>query len=161
MATTDGASSPSIEERLSTVERALALLVEQAGAADAASPQPNRSLDNPHTVPEAQRTAAWRDLAGWLEWLVTTYELNDQWPTCWYRHAGLVEEAVALCKWHRFATGHPSAAPADATLWHDGCWRFRQRALGDVRTRCRSGHREEGVIVLSDVDFNDFLTEAT
>jgi len=77
----------------------------------------------------------------WVLWLVQTYDLLLEWPQCWYRHAGLVEELRAL---HDFQRGLATALaddPRAGFAWHDALWRFRARGLTPVKCPL-SGHAE-------------------
>ncbi|MEU8828911.1 hypothetical protein [Streptomyces sp. NPDC048636] len=44
----------------------------------------------------AERRAKMRELAEWVEWLRTTFELHNQIPQCWYRHPPVREHLTAL-----------------------------------------------------------------
>lgn len=44
----------------------------------------------------AERQERLRELAVWVDWLRTTFELHNSIPTCWYRHSPVVEHLTAL-----------------------------------------------------------------
>jgi len=44
----------------------------------------------------AERRARLRELATWVDWLTTTFELHNTIPRCWYRHQPVVEHLTAL-----------------------------------------------------------------
>ncbi|MFE9387704.1 hypothetical protein ACFYMO_31455 [Streptomyces sp. NPDC007025] len=44
----------------------------------------------------AERRAKMRELAEWVQWLRTTFELHNQIPACWYRHPPVREHLTAL-----------------------------------------------------------------
>jgi hypothetical protein len=82
--------------------------------------------------------AAWADLNDWVLWLIFTYDLEDRWPVCWYRHANVVGELVSLRSWHRDLHAPeedvdeggrrvPGSAPVpssrDAVSWRESCRR--------------------------------------
>lgn len=43
-----------------------------------------------------ERAERLTDLARWVQWLTSTFELHNDIPTCWYRHRALVERLTAL-----------------------------------------------------------------
>lgn len=44
----------------------------------------------------ADRRARLRELATWVDWLRSTFELHNNIPQCWYRHPPVVEHLTAL-----------------------------------------------------------------
>ncbi|MDP5317403.1 hypothetical protein [Streptomyces poriferorum] len=44
----------------------------------------------------ADRRARLRELAIWVDWLRSTFELHNNIPQCWYRHPPVVEHLTAL-----------------------------------------------------------------
>lgn len=52
------------------------------------------------------------DLTAWVEWLVATFRLHPQIPSCWLRHPALIEELQAL--W--FLWQHCWLPAADPTM---------------------------------------------
>jgi hypothetical protein len=94
-------------------------------------------LDNPAA------SAAWVWLIGWVDWLVTRYQLVEELPACWAQHPAIVEELTALAAgWH---TAYDEAAVGDAPLvWHERFARSRTRLREwDDYTRCRNGTHTE------------------
>jgi hypothetical protein len=79
-------------------------------------------------------------LRAWVDWLVVAYELLDEWPECWYRHMGAVNELLALQRWHASAlTDEPPGS--QLALWHDGLARVRERAIRPLLQSCHAtGH---------------------
>lgn len=65
----------------------------------------------------------WSELAVWLDWLVTTYDLQPSHTVlpCWPAHPGAVEELAALhISWRQAATAGRAAKPTDAmAVWHE------------------------------------------
>ncbi|MFC8533921.1 hypothetical protein ACFUJY_08185 [Streptomyces sp. NPDC057249] len=56
------------------------------------------------------RRAQLRELAVWVNWLRTTFELHNSIPQCWYRHSAVVEHLTALyLGWVRTYTGMPGS----------------------------------------------------
>ncbi|MFD5141210.1 hypothetical protein ACFWMX_34105 [Streptomyces sp. NPDC058378] len=50
-----------------------------------------------------------RELATWVDWLRTTFELHNSIPPCWYRHPPVVEHLTALyAGWIRTYAGEPT-----------------------------------------------------
>ncbi|MFG2296435.1 hypothetical protein [Streptomyces sp. NPDC048603] len=51
------------------------------------------------------------ELAGWVEWLRTTFELHNTITHCWYRHPAVVEHLTALyAGWMRTYAGEAEPA---------------------------------------------------
>ncbi|MFD6278466.1 hypothetical protein ACFWFI_23305 [Streptomyces sp. NPDC060209] len=44
----------------------------------------------------AERQERLRELAEWVDWLRTTFELHNRIPPCWYRHLPVAEHLTAL-----------------------------------------------------------------
>jgi hypothetical protein len=73
------------------------------------------------------RRQAWRQLAAWVDWLVTTYRLERWWSEEWYRHRGVVEEVKGLRGFHLAVAGEPERGPGYVD-WHEALWSFAARA---------------------------------
>ncbi|MFI2373161.1 hypothetical protein [Streptomyces sp. NPDC018833] len=43
-----------------------------------------------------ERYTRMRELARWVDWLASAFELRDQIPPCWYRHPAVLEHLTAL-----------------------------------------------------------------
>lgn len=57
-----------------------------------------------------ERRERLRELAVWVAWLRTTFELHNQIPVCWYRHSPVVEHLSALyVGWARTYAGDQGA----------------------------------------------------
>ncbi|WP_229922938.1 hypothetical protein [Streptomyces griseocarneus] len=62
-----------------------------------------------------ERRARLRELAEWVDWLRTTFELHNQIPRCWYMHQPVVEHLTALyAGWLRVYAGAPPAGMGEA-----------------------------------------------
>lgn len=65
----------------------------------------------------------WRDLAGWVDWLVCTYDFLPSRTVlpCWLAHRGVVEELAALrTAWRMAAKTGQDKKPNEALIyWHD------------------------------------------
>ncbi|MFF4010624.1 hypothetical protein [Streptomyces sp. NPDC001717] len=54
----------------------------------------------------AERRIRMRELATWVDWLRTTFELHNTVTHCWYRHSAVVEHLTALyAGWTRTYAG--------------------------------------------------------
>jgi len=79
-------------------------------------------------------------LRAWVDWLVVAYALFDEWPECWYRHTALINELLALQRWHGAALTEEPAA-SQLAQWHDGLARVRERAIRPLLQSCHAtGH---------------------
>ena len=65
----------------------------------------------------------WQGLAGWVDWLVCTYDLQPSRTVlpCWPAHRGVAEELAALrTAWLMAAKAGQANTPTDAMIfWHD------------------------------------------
>lgn len=58
-----------------------------------------------------ERRLRMRELAGWVDWLRTTFELHNQITHCWYLHSAVVEHLTALyAGWMRTYVGEEEPA---------------------------------------------------
>lgn len=79
-------------------------------------------------------------LRAWVDWLVVAYEMCDEWPECWYRHMAIVNELIALQRWHAAASAEDPPG-SQLAQWHDGLARVRDRVIRPVLQSCHStGH---------------------
>jgi len=66
----------------------------------------------------------WKQLAGWVDWLVTSYDLllSRSVLPCWPTHRGVVEELAALrTSWRAATKADQAKDPSDALAqWHEG-----------------------------------------
>lgn len=101
-------------------------------------------------LPLDQHPEAWEELRGFVEWLVTRYEVTDNVvPHCWFRHGGLVEELSAL----RAAWDASFIVETDGGLgpigWHERFAVARGRLSQAYGGECnRRGHTEQPDVVL-------------
>lgn len=86
----------------------------------------------------AERLAAWRGLADFVEKLVLRYDLALEVLPCWWQHGGAVEELTALWQVRQF-TYRDGAEPKEAMYWQDTLYKSRGR-LRDIFVSCRDGH---------------------
>lgn len=110
----------------------------------------------PEPEPEAwvdyATTQDWQDLAGWVDWLVCTYDFQPSRTvlSCWPAHRGAVEELAALrTAWRMAAKAGRAKQPNDALIyWHDR-WlhpcvirlreNFQQKTCTDRHDQTRPG----------------------
>ncbi|MFE6189276.1 hypothetical protein ACFQ6U_33115 [Streptomyces sp. NPDC056465] len=57
-------------------------------------PEPQRWVRS--AMEPTERQERLRELAVWVDWLRTTFELHNNLPPCWYRHSPVVEHLTAL-----------------------------------------------------------------
>jgi hypothetical protein len=89
----------------------------------------------------------WQALAEWVEWLISTYELQPSRTVlpCWPAHPGVVEELAALHQaWLEAAAKGHSQTPNDSMIfWHDRWFHpctLRLREVSQYRL-CVDGHK--------------------
>ena len=82
----------------------------------------------------------WQDLAGWVDWLAGTYDVQPSRAVlpCWPAHRGVAEELAALrTAWRAAATAGRARKPNDALIyWHD-------RWLHPCLLRLREGYQQK------------------
>ncbi len=118
--------------------------------------EPAEADDEPEPEPKAWVDYAaaqdWQDLAGWVDWLVCTYDFQPSRTVlpCWPAHRGVVEELAALrTAWRMAAKAGRAKKPNDALIyWHDR-WlhpcvvrlreNFQQKSCTDRHDRTRPG----------------------
>ena len=94
----------------------------------------------------------WQDLAGWVDWLAGTYDVQPSRAVlpCWPAHRGVAEELAALrTAWRAAATAGRANKPTDALIyWHDrwlvGCLLrlregYQQKSCQDTHKPSRAG----------------------
>ena len=87
----------------------------------------------------------WADLAEWVEWLVTRYDLGDELPPCWWAHPPITEELTALWVAWLGAYRHPEAGWDRPLNWHKELESVRTRIKLWDRLGCgRGAHRDGG-----------------
>ncbi|MEU1826657.1 hypothetical protein ABZ502_30030 [Streptomyces abikoensis] len=87
--------------------------LDEEDGAEPEEPEPQRWVWAAMEPPE--RRARLRELAEWVDWLRTTFELHNAIPRCWYMHQPVVEHFTALyAGWLRVYAGDPPAGLAEA-----------------------------------------------
>ena len=89
-------------------------------------------------------------LLGWVAWVVSAYDLSEQWPLCWYRHEGLVAQLLALRRWHTALFTEQSSDLAAPSKWHDALYRLSERAARRITQTCLATHRDPPAIPVRD-----------
>jgi len=98
----------------------------------------------------------WQDLAGWVDWLMATYDVIPSRAVlpCWPAHRGVAEELAALrTAWRAAALAGRASTPSDALIfWHDR-WlhpcllrlreAFQQMTCQDKHNQIRPGLRTD------------------
>ncbi|MFI8105403.1 hypothetical protein [Streptomyces sp. NPDC086023] len=89
-----------------------------------------------------ERRARMRELAVWVDWLRTTFELHNQLAPCWYRHPAVVEHLTALyAGWLRtYAAEQPPAGPLAEADWINTLHAFTPRFH---LAACATGRHQE------------------
>lgn len=135
--------------------------------------------DEPEPEPQAWVDYAtaqdWQALAGWVDWLVCTYDFQPSRTVlpCWPAHRGVVEELAALrAAWRMAATAGRAKKPNDALiLWHDR-WlhpcvqrlreNFQQKSCTDRHDQTRPGRATNpGLLATALVDAAERAASAT
>lgn len=112
-----------------------------AARVKALEPQPPESEQPPQARAWVDYASAedWQELATWVDWLCTTYDLVTSRTVlpCWPAHRGVAEELAALrTSWHMAAITGRSKKPTDAMVyWHD-------RWLHPTLLRLREGFQQ-------------------
>lgn len=164
----DGAQ---FRERLRTLTADIADLHERLDsiisilASNAANPAPGQAAGDWDSMNREHATVAWRHLTGWVDWLITSYELHEDIPHCWYRHRALLEELHALClAWHGANTARGTGT-TDRLYWHEHldralprlrAWNIRGCTADTHRPATqtpatRADHRERDAFIAADL----------
>lgn len=97
------------------------------------------------TVGAIDAPQKWRELSGFVQWLVFRYQLpQNEIPQCWYQHGTLTEELSALHGAHMVCFDETQIATA-ATDWHRILYEARMR-LRDwaATTNCQINDHRPG-----------------
>lgn len=84
------------------------------------------------------------ELAGWVDWLATRYDIADQIPGCWAAHGWAVEELSALYFAWLAAYDDPDARAEGPLDWAESFDRARARLREWDRYGCASGIHRAG-----------------
>jgi hypothetical protein len=81
-------------------------------------------------------------LATWVNWVAMAFDLSERWPSCWYRHEGLVFEMHSLRRWHIALGAQLASDPTSATRWSEALHRVAAQSARHIAQRCLSTHRD-------------------
>jgi hypothetical protein len=109
--------------------------VEQSGASITADAiLPPSSAD--------QESVGLASLAAWVNWVAMAFDLSERWPSCWYRHEGLVFAMQSLRRWHVALRTDPATHPSSAIRWTEALHRVNTESARRIAQRCLSTHRD-------------------
>jgi hypothetical protein len=135
-------------DSLRTGERERPLTTSEAEARDRllnAAEQSGASIAADAIVPPsygAQESVELAPLAAWVNWVAMAFDLSERWPSCWYRHEGLVFEMLALRRWHVALRTDPATDPSSAIRWSEALHRVNTESARHIAQRCLSTHRD-------------------
>src|ERR1039457_855067 len=89
-----------------------------------------------------QESVELASLAAWVNWVAVAFDLSERWPSCWYRHAGLVFEMKSLRRWHVALHVQFASDPSSAIRWSEALHRVNAQSARHIAQRCLSTHRE-------------------
>ncbi len=81
-------------------------------------------------------------LAAWVNWVAMAFDLSERWPSCWYRHQGLVFEMHSLRRWHVALRTDLTTDPSSAIRWSEALHRVDAQSARHIAQRCLSTHRD-------------------
>jgi len=81
-------------------------------------------------------------LAAWVNWVAMAFDLSERWPSCWYRHEGLVFEMQSLRRWHVALRADLATDPSSAIRWSEALHRVNTESARHIAQRCLSTHRD-------------------
>jgi hypothetical protein len=81
-------------------------------------------------------------LAAWVNWVAMAFDLSERWPSCWYRHEGLVFEMHSLHLWHVALRTDLATDPSSAIRWSEALHRVNAESARHIAQRCLSTHRD-------------------
>ena len=126
---------------------------EQSGASTAADAiLPPSSAD--------QENVGLASLAVWVNWVAMAFDLSERWPSCWYRHEGLVFEMHSLRRWHVALRTDLATDPSSAIRWSEALHRVNTQSARHIAQRCLSTHRDAPPldVITPDVTTTEALT---
>lgn len=81
-------------------------------------------------------------LLDWVNWMARAFALSERFPSCWYKHEGVVVALRALRHWHTALQRGGLSDPSSTILWVDAIYRINDRLLRPIAQRCLSTHRD-------------------
>ena len=89
-----------------------------------------------------QESVGLASLAAWVNWVAMAFDLSERWPSCWYRHEGLVFEMHSLRRWHVALRTDLATDPSSAIRWSEALHRVNTQSARHIAQRCLSTHRD-------------------
>jgi hypothetical protein len=99
-----------------------------------------------------QESVGLASLAAWVNWVAMAFDLSERWPSCWYRHEGLVFEMHSLRRWHVALRTDLATDPSSAIRWSEALHRVNTQSARHIAQRCLSTHRDAPPLDLVTVD---------
>lgn len=94
------------------------------------------------TAENEQSSEDFVSLLDWVNWMACAFALSERFPSCWYKHEGVVVALQALRRWHSALQRGGSSDPSSTILWVDAVYRINDRMLRPVAQHCLSNHRD-------------------
>ena len=135
-------------DSLRTGERERPLTTSEAEARDRllkAAEQSGASIAADAILPPSsadQENVGLASLAAWVNWVAMAFDLSERWPSCWYRHEGLVFEMQSLRRWHVALRTDLVTDPTSAIRWSEALHRVNAESARHIAQRCLSTHRD-------------------
>jgi hypothetical protein len=135
-------------DSLRTGERERPLTTSEAEARDRllkAAEQSGASIAADAILPPSsadQENVGLASLAAWVNWVAMAFDLSERWPSCWYRHEGLVFEMHSLRRWHVALRTDLATDPSSAIRWSEALHRVNTQSARHIAQRCLSTHRD-------------------
>ena len=89
-----------------------------------------------------QESVELASLAAWVNWAAMAFDLSERWPSCWYRHEGLVFEMHSLRRWHAALRIDLATDPNSAIRWSEALHRVNAESARHIAQRCLSTRRD-------------------
>jgi hypothetical protein len=89
-----------------------------------------------------QSSEEFASLLDWVNWMARAFALSERFPSCWYKHEGVVVALRALRHWHSALQRGGSSDPSSTILWVDAVYRVNDRMLRPVAQHCLSNHSD-------------------
>jgi len=89
-----------------------------------------------------QESVELASLAAWVNWVAMAFDLSERWPSCWYRHEGLVFEMRSLRRWHVALRTDLATDPSAAIRWSEALHRVNTQSARHIAQGCLSTHRD-------------------
>ncbi|MHB8489702.1 MAG: hypothetical protein ACYDCS_10920 [Candidatus Dormibacteria bacterium] len=125
----------------------LAFVAGEVAALRTRMDDPQHAADSPAFVSSgiaenAQSSEDFVSLLNWVNWMARAFALSERFPSCWYKHEGVVVALRALRHWHATLQRGGSSDPSSTILWVDAVYRINDRLLRPIAQHCLSNHRD-------------------